>query len=106
MKRTLPFILLTIGLVLSMPQTAKANNGAVELMDMDSQNITLSYANGVMHIIGANNMVVTVYNLAGIAVKSFRVEGQDKRISLPLSDGIYIIKIGASYTRKITVGRR
>lgn len=106
MKRTLPFILLTMGLVLGMPQMAKANTGAIELMDMDAQNITLTYANGVMHITGANNMVVTIYNLAGIAVKSFRVEGQDKRISLPLSDGMYIIKVGSSYTRKITVGRR
>lgn len=106
MKRTLPIIMLAAGLALCMPQMAKANASAVELMDMDSQNITLSYANGVMHITGANNLVVTIYNLAGIAVKSFRVEGQDKRISLPLSDGMYIIKVGPSYTRKITVGRR
>lgn len=106
MKRTLPIIFMAAGLLLGMPQVANANIGAIELMDMDVQNITLSYANGVMHITGANNMVVTIYNLAGIAVKSFRVEGQDKRISLPLSDGMYIIKVGPSFTRKITVGRR
>jgi len=106
MKRTLPIIMLVAGLMLGMPQMAKANTSAVELMDMDVQSITLSYANGVMHITGANNMVVTIYNLAGIAVKSFRVEGPDKRISLPLSDGMYIIKVGPSFTRKITVGRR
>ena len=106
MKRTLPIIMLVAGLMLGMPQMAKANTSAVELMDMDVQSITLSYANGVMHITCANNMVVTIYNLAGIAVKSFRVEGPDKRISLPLSDGMYIIKVGPSFTRKITVGRR
>ena len=106
MKRTLPIIMLVAGLMLGMPQMAKANTSAVELMDMDVQSITLSYANGVMHITGANNMVVTIYNLAGIAVKSFRVEGPDKRISLPLSDGMYIIQVGPSFTRKITVGRR
>ena len=99
-------ILLATGLMLGMPQMAKANDSALELMDLDAQNITLSYVNGVMHITGANNMVVTIYNLAGIAVKSFRVEGQDKRISLPLADGMYIIKVGPSFTRKITVGRR
>lgn len=106
MKRTLPIILMAASFMLGMPQMAKASNSAIELMDMDVQNITLTYANGVMHITGANNMVVTIYNLAGIAVKSFRVEGPDKRISLSLTDGMYIIKVGPSFTRKITVGRR
>ena len=76
-----------------------------ELIDLDVQDITLTYGNGVMHITGANNQVVTIYNLAGIAVKSFRVDGVDKRISLPLPDGVYIIKVGPSFTRKITVRR-
>lgn len=92
--------------MLGVPNLARANSSALELMDMEVQNITLSYANGVMHVTGANNMVVTIYNLAGIAVKTFRIDGQDKRVSLGLPDGMYIIKIGPSFTRKITVGRR
>ena len=85
---------------------ANTMRSAVEMIDFDVQEVNLTYANGVMHITGANGMVVKVYNLAGIMVKTFVVEGQDKRISLPLSDGIYIIKVGPSYTRKITVNRR
>ena len=105
MKKTLFTIITVAGMMLAMPATTMAANSAVELIDMDVQDITLTYSNGLMHITGAGNQVVTIYNLAGIAVKSFRVDGVDKRISLALPDGVYIIKVGSSFTRKITVRR-
>ena len=107
MKKTLLSIMtLTAAMMMAAPAQGLAATSAVEMIDFDVQDISVTYANGVMHITGANGMVVKVYNLAGIAVKSFMVEGQDKRISVPLSDGVYIIKVGPSFTRKITVNRR
>ena len=107
MKNTLLSIMtLTAAMMMAAPAQGLAATSAVEMIDFDVQDISVTYANGVMHITGANGMVVKVYNLAGIAVKSFMVEGQDKRISVPLSDGVYIIKVGPSFTRKITVNRR
>lgn len=108
MRKLLLSIITMSALLLGHATTMQANTmrSAVELIDLDVQEIGVTYANGVMHITGAHGMVVRVYNLAGIMVKTFTVDGQDKRISLPLSDGIYIIKVGASYTRKITVNRR
>nr|WP_295399790.1 T9SS type A sorting domain-containing protein [uncultured Prevotella sp.] len=107
MKKTLLSIMtLAATMMMAAPAQGLAATSAVEMIDFDVQDISVTYANGVMHITGANGMVVKVYNLAGIAVKSFMVEGQDKRISMPLSDGVYIIKVGPSFTRKITVNRR
>lgn len=107
MKKTLLSIMtLAATMMMAAPAQGPAATSAVEMIDFDVQDISVTYANGVMHITGANGMVVKVYNLAGIAVKSFMVEGQDKRISMPLSDGVYIIKVGPSFTRKITVNRR
>ena len=105
MKKTLFTIITVAGMMLAMPATTMAANSAVELIDMDVQDITLTYSNGVMHITGAGNQVVTIYNLAGIAVKSFRVDGVDKRISLALPDGVYTIKVGSSLTRNMNVSR-
>ncbi len=105
MKKTLLTLLTVAGMMLGMPTASQANSSTVQLVDLDVQDIAVYYSSGVMHITGANNLVVKVYNLAGIMVKTFRVEGQDKRISLPLADGIYIIKVGSSFTRKITVRR-
>lgn len=107
MKKTILSIMtLTAMMMMAAPAQGLAATSAVEMIDFDVQDISVTYANGVMHITGANGLVVKVYNLAGIAVKSFMVEGQDKRISMPLSDGVYIIKVGPSFTRKITVNRR
>lgn len=106
MRKTLLSIMTLAALLLGTPAAMHASTSAVEMIDLDQQDITLTYNGGNMHITGANGLVVKVYNLAGIAVKTFKVDGQDKRINLPLADGVYIIKVGPSYTRKITVNHR
>lgn len=105
MKKSLLTILMIPCMMLAVPMASSARTGAEEMIDLDVQEISLTYSGGVMHITGANNQIVTIYNLAGVAVKSFRVEGQDKRFNLSLSDGVYIIKVGTSFTRKILVRR-
>lgn len=105
MKKSLLTILMIPSMMFIVPMVSSARTGAEVMIDLDVQEISLTYSGGVMHIIGANNQIVTIYNLAGVAVKSFRVEGQDKRFNLSLSDGVYIIKVGTSFTRKILVRR-
>lgn len=106
MRKTLLSIMTLAALLLGTPAAMHASTSAVEMIDLDQQDITLTYNGGTMHITGGNGLVVKVYNLAGIVVKTFKVDGQDKRINLPLADGVYIIKVGPSYTRKITVNHR
>lgn len=105
MKKSLLTILMIPSMMFIVPMFSSARTGAEEMIDLDVQEISLTYSGGVMHITGALNQIVTIYNLAGVAVKSFRVEGQDKRFNLSLSDGVYIIKVGTSFTRKILVRR-
>lgn len=106
MRKTLLSIITLAAMLLGTPAAMHASTNAVEMIDLDVQDITLTYTGGVMHITGANGMVVKIYNLAGIAMKTFKVDGQDKRINLPLADGVYIIRVGASFTRKITVNHK
>ena len=105
MNKSLLTILMIPCMMLAVPMVSSARTGAEVMIDLDVQEISLTYSGGVMHITGANNQIVTIYNLAGVAVKSFRIEGQDKRFNLSLSDGVYIIKVGTSFTRKILVRR-
>lgn len=105
MKKSLLTILMIPSMMFIVPMVSSARTGAEEMIDLDVQEISLTYSGGVMHITGAHNQIVTIYNLAGVAVKSFRVEGQDKRFNLSFSDGVYIIKVGTSFTRKILVRR-
>lgn len=90
-------------LLLGVPGKMKASQASIEIADRDLQEITVKYHAGVLHLTGANGQMVTIYNIAGMAIKSFRVEGQDKRISLTLTDGVYLVKIGTITTRKILI---
>lgn len=90
-------------LFLGVPGTMKASQASVEIADRELQEITVKYHAGVLHVTGANGMMVTIFNIAGMPIKSFRVEGQDKRISLTLTDGIYLVKVGNVTTRKILI---
>ena len=103
MKQTLLSILTIAMLALSVPSDAMANQGSIEWADLDVADINLNYAGSVMHITGASGQVVRIYNVAGVTIKTFRIEGNDKRINLPLADGIYIVKVGNNFTRKICV---
>lgn len=49
MKKTLFTIITVVGMLLAMPANTMAANSAVELIDLDVQDITLTYGNGVMH---------------------------------------------------------
>ena len=101
MKKNILTILMMLCMMFAVPMVSSARTDAEEMIDMEVQKISLTYSGGVMHITGANSQIVTIYNLAGVAV----VEGQDKRFNLSLSDGVYIIKVGTSFTRKILVRR-
>ena len=80
MKKTILSMITLATMMMAAPTQVLAETSAVEMIDLEAQDIAVSYTNGVMHITGANGLVVKVYNLAGIVVKSFMVEGQDKRI--------------------------
>ena len=105
MKKTLLLIAVMASMLLVVPKKTSAHTGTMDLAELDVQAISITYNGDVMHVVGANNLMVTIYNLAGVAVKSFRVEGPDKRFNLSLTDGIYIVKVGSTFTRKIVVRR-
>ncbi len=77
----------------------------IEIIDNDFQQISITVSTGgVLHVSGANGLVLQVYNVLGVRVASIRVEGNDKRIDLPLKSGCYIVKVG-DVVRKISVNR-
>ena len=80
-------------------------NKNIEIIDNDFQQITVTVTSaGVLHVTGANGYVLQVYNVLGVRVASIKVEGNDKRIDLPLKSGCYIVKVG-NVVRKISINR-
>lgn len=88
-------------LLFGTPTISRAES-AIEIIDNEFQNITISVQESVLRISGANGQVVQIYNVAGVLVKSIKVEGNDRRIELNLNKGCYIVKVG-KVVRKISI---
>ncbi len=98
---TIMFFSMVLGTI-PLQVSAAAN---VEIIDNDFQQVSITVSTGgVLHISGANGQVLQVYNVLGVKVASIKVEGNDKRIELPLKSGCYIVKVG-DVVRKISVNR-
>jgi hypothetical protein len=83
------------------PMTVQANT-AIEILDNEPQGITINVRESVVQIVGANGETLHVYNVAGVRIKSIKIDGDDKRFELNLPKGCYILKVGKT-VRKISV---
>ncbi len=77
-------------------------NTAIEILDNEPQGITINVRESVVQIVGANGETLHVYNVAGVRIKSIKIDGDDKRFELNLPKGCYILKVGKT-VRKISV---
>lgn len=77
-------------------------NNVIEILDNEPQGITINVRESVVQIVGANGETLHVYNVAGVRIKSIKIDGDDKRFELNLPKGCYILKVGKT-VRKISV---
>nr|WP_295351358.1 T9SS type A sorting domain-containing protein [uncultured Prevotella sp.] len=104
MRRLLLTFLFAVSLLAVLPQRMSAAVN-IEIIDNDFQQVAVTVnGNGVLHVTGANGLVLQVYNVLGVRIASIKVEGSDKRIDLPLKSGCYIVKVG-NVVRKISINR-
>lgn len=88
-------------LALGVPTVSFANV-AIEIIEQEFQNVTISVNQSVVRVSGANGQVMYVYNVAGVRLMTIRIEGNDKSFELNLPKGCYIVKIGKT-VRKISI---
>ena len=90
-------LLLSVGFVA--PVQARA---AIDLIDLDVQTISISVVGNVLHVVGAENEQLAIYNVTGVRVMSVKVDGDDKHYTLNLPKGCYIVKVG-NVVRKVSI---
>lgn len=88
-------------MMFGIPVESRAH-AAIEIVDNDFQNVTISISESVLHVTGANGLTLQVFNVTGVRVMSIKVEGADKRYELNLPKGCYIVKVG-KVVRKISI---
>lgn len=75
---------------------------ALDLIDLDVQSISVSLLGNVLHVVGAEEEPLAIYNVTGVRVMSVKVDGNDKHYTLNLPKGCYIVKVG-NVVRKISI---
>lgn len=101
MNKNILLLILTVITSFSVPEISVAESFRyVEINDF--QNVNISVTDSNIHITGANGQTLFVYNVAGVCVASFKIEGADKHYELNLQKGCYILKIGNT-VRKISL---
>jgi hypothetical protein len=75
---------------------------AIEIIENDFQDVTITVYESTLHVTGANGQTLQIYNVAGVCVMSFKIEGADKKYDLNVPKGCYIVKVGKT-VRKISI---
>lgn len=75
----------------------------MELIEVEQQSAQITLTdNNVLHITGGAGQVLEIYNVAGVKLKTTKIEGPDHSVTLNLSKGCYIVKVGKT-VRKISL---
>lgn len=98
-KHLLYIAIFALGLI-AVPQQAEAAM-SMELIEVDQQP-ELNVAAGKVHVTGAANLTLYVYNVAGVCVQSIKIDGPDRCFDLNLPKGCYIFKVG-KVARKVSI---
>ena len=75
---------------------------AIDLIDIDTQTISISVVGNTLHVVGAEDEQLVVYNVTGVRVMSVKVDGSDRHYTLNLPKGCYIVKVG-NVVRKVSI---
>ncbi len=94
----LPFV---VALLFAVPAVSRTN-AAIEIVEFDNQEISISVKASRIHVTGAEGEIMHIYNVTGVRVMSVKIDGPDKFYDLNLPKGCYIVKVGRM-TRKISI---
>ena len=72
------------------------------MMPLSAFAASISYANGILSVTGAEGEVLEVVSLTGKRVMEERISSPAKQIELNIPKGCYIVKVG-DVVRKVSV---
>lgn len=76
------------------------NNKGITQVETEAPQVVIM--NNSFRVQKANGKIVEVYNLTGVRVAQYRIDGEDKHFTLTMPKGIYLLKIGKD-VRKISI---
>ena len=75
---------------------------SIEIIEQEQMPVITVQNDSQLRIQNGNGLTVYIYNVAGMCVQTFKVDGLDRHYDLNLSKGCYIVKVGKT-VRKISL---
>lgn len=101
MAKYIHTFIMALTLAFATPAFANAAS-SIEIVEQDQLPVVSVTGEATLHVTNANGQMLYVYNVAGVCVQSFKVEGMDRSYELNLSKGCYIVKVGKT-VRKVSI---
>lgn len=83
-------------------QYEAAAPAATETEAISMDDITIKTEGRKVHINGAEDQTLEVFNVAGVKVASYAIDSPDKTINLNVPRGVYILRVG-KVARKVNI---
>lgn len=78
------------------------SDAELSTIDASVAEMTITVNGSTVRVTGANGCVLSVYNVAGVRVKTVKIDSADKLYDLDLPKGCYILQVGKT-VRKISI---
>ncbi len=101
MKKYYLIFFLTFSLTAA-PVAASEFDEFDDITEVETTGVTITVSGAQVHICGASGQMLEVYNVAGVRVGTYKIDGDDKTLNLNLTKGCYILKIG-KVVRKVSI---
>lgn len=75
---------------------------APEVEEINADEITIKTEGRKVHVNGAEDQTLDVFNIAGVKVASYTIDAPDKTITLTVPRGVYILRVG-KVARKVNI---
>lgn len=100
------YILLSFLLFFIGGLTVSAGNASVpsflETSVEQESDVKIVVEDNQVHILGAQGAILEIYDVTGKRISAYRIDSNDKTITLNLGKGCYILRVGKT-TRKIAL---
>lgn len=84
------------------PWTIETAAPATEVESIDMDEVTVRTEGRKVHISGAEDETLDVFNIAGVKIASYPIDAPEKTITLNVPRGVYILRIG-KVARKVKI---
>ncbi len=105
MKRKLLILSAFISFAFLSPATVYSSvlrNYAAGVMDFQESDISISFTQGTLTIIGGEGMILEIVSLTGRKVMEQPIESPAQKFELNIPKGCYIVKVG-KVVRKVSI---